>query len=89
MIATRGRSEARRPEGESLARSRRERRAEAHLPRVVDFPASLAAPTQGVFQAIADASIQQMEDYGELAGAVGKFVDELPPALKPMAAAPP
>jgi hypothetical protein len=41
----------------------------------VDFPAFVAGLVQGVFGAIVDASIEQMEAYGELVQAVSKSLD--------------
>lgn len=50
------------------------------LVQTVDFPAFVSGLIQGVFQAIVDASIQQMEAYGELLAAtaksVGQFADD-------------
>lgn len=42
----------------------------------VDFPQFVSGLIQGVFQAIVDASIQQMEAYGELLAATAKSVGE-------------
>lgn len=42
----------------------------------VNFPAFVAALIQGVFQSIVDASIQQMEAYGDLVTSVAQTVDE-------------
>jgi len=42
----------------------------------VDFPAFVSGLVQGVFQAIVDASIAQMEAYAELVDSVAKSVDE-------------
>ena len=42
----------------------------------VDFPEFVSGLIQGVFQAIVDASIQQMEAYGELLAATAKTVDQ-------------
>ena len=42
----------------------------------VDFPEFVSGLIQGVFQAIVDASIQQMEAYGELLAATAKSVDQ-------------
>jgi len=42
----------------------------------VDFPGFVAGLIQGVFQAIVDASIQQMEAFAELVKNVSKSVDE-------------
>lgn len=46
----------------------------------VDFPEFVAGLVQGTFQSVVDASVQQMEAYGELlhdvAAGVEKFVDE-------------
>lgn len=51
-----------------------------NLVQTVDFPAFVSGLVQGVFQAIVDASIQQMEAYGELLAAtaksVGQFADD-------------
>jgi len=51
-----------------------------NLVQTVDFPAFVSGLIQGVFQAIVDASIQQMEAYGELLAAtaksVGQFADD-------------
>jgi hypothetical protein len=51
-----------------------------NLVKTVDFPAFVSGLIQGVFQAIVDASIQQMEAYGELLAAtaktVGQFADD-------------
>ncbi|HET6763732.1 MAG TPA: hypothetical protein VFH27_08665, partial [Longimicrobiaceae bacterium] len=50
------------------------------LVQTVDFPAFVSGLIHGVFQAIVDASIQQMEAYGELLAAtaksVGQFADD-------------
>lgn len=46
------------------------------LVRAVDFPEFVSSLIQGVFQAIVDASIQQMEAYGELLAATAKTVDQ-------------
>ena len=42
----------------------------------VDFPEFVAGLIQGVFQSIVDASIRQMEAYGELVKSVAQSVDE-------------
>lgn len=42
----------------------------------VDFPAFVTGLIQGVFQSIVDASIQQMQAYGELLAATAKSVGE-------------
>jgi hypothetical protein len=42
----------------------------------VDFPRFVASLIQGVFQAIIDTSIRQMEAYAELMASVGKQVDQ-------------
>lgn len=46
----------------------------------VDFPDFVAGLVKAVYQAVVDASVQQMEAYGELlddvAASVGKFVEE-------------
>ncbi len=42
----------------------------------VDFPEFVSGLIQGVFQAIVDASIQQMEAYSELLAATAKTVDQ-------------
>ncbi len=47
-----------------------------NLVKTVDFPAFVAGLIQGVFQAIVDASIQQMEAFGELLAATAKSVDQ-------------
>ncbi|HSU14306.1 hypothetical protein [Longimicrobium sp.] len=51
-----------------------------NLVQTVDFPAFVSGLIQGVFQAIVDASIQQMEAFGELLAAtaksVGQFADD-------------
>ncbi|MFH1465890.1 MAG: hypothetical protein ABIO70_15995 [Pseudomonadota bacterium] len=44
--------------------------------QAVDFPKFVSGLVQGVFQAIVDASIQQMEAYGELMAAVSKSVGQ-------------
>jgi hypothetical protein len=46
------------------------------LVKTVDFPEFVSGLIQGVFQAIVDASIQQMEAYGELLAATAKSVGE-------------
>lgn len=46
------------------------------LVTAVDFPEFVSSLIQGVFQAIVDASIQQMEAYGELLAATAKTVDQ-------------
>lgn len=46
------------------------------LVKSVDFPEFVSGLIQGVFQAIVDASIQQMEAYGELLAATAKTVDQ-------------
>jgi hypothetical protein len=48
----------------------------ANLVKTVDFPKFVSGLIQGVFQAIVDASIQQMEAYGELLAATAKTVDQ-------------
>jgi hypothetical protein len=48
----------------------------ANLVQAVDFPDFVASLVQGVFQAVVDASIQQMEAYGELLAATAKSVDQ-------------
>jgi hypothetical protein len=48
----------------------------AHLVQTVDFPEFVSGLIQGVFQAIVDASIQQMQAYGELLAATAKSVGE-------------
>lgn len=47
-----------------------------NLVKTVDFPEFVSGLIQGVFQAIVDASIQQMEAYGELLAATAKSVDQ-------------
>ncbi|MBN1656611.1 MAG: hypothetical protein JXA30_22760 [Deltaproteobacteria bacterium] len=47
-----------------------------NLVKTVDFPAFVSGLIQGVFQAIVDASIQQMEAFGELLAATAKSVGE-------------
>lgn len=47
-----------------------------NLVKTVDFPDFVSGLIQGVFQAIVDASIQQMEAYGELLAATAKSVSE-------------
>src|SRR5215207_4703955 len=47
-----------------------------NLVQTVDFPAFVSGLIQGVFQAIVDASIQQMEAYGELLAATAKTVGQ-------------
>ena len=42
----------------------------------VDFPDFVAGLVQGVFAAIVDASVQQMEAYADLVAGVAKTVDE-------------
>ncbi len=42
----------------------------------VDLPVFVASLVQGTFHAIVDASIQRMEAYGELPGAVAKRAGE-------------
>ena len=42
----------------------------------VDFPGFVAELIQGVFQAVVDSNIQQMEAYGELISNVAKTVDQ-------------
>ncbi|MCU7921750.1 MAG: hypothetical protein KZQ88_03540 [Candidatus Thiodiazotropha sp. (ex Dulcina madagascariensis)] len=46
------------------------------LVNAVDFPEFVSGLIQGVFQAIVDASIQQMEAYGELLAATSKTVGQ-------------
>ncbi|WP_367325936.1 hypothetical protein [Streptomyces sp. HUAS ZL42] len=48
----------------------------ANLVSSVDFPAFVSGLIQGVFQAIVDSSIQQMEAFAELVKNVSKSVDE-------------
>jgi len=47
-----------------------------NLVKTVDFPDFVSGLIQGVFQAIVDASIQQMQAYGELLAATAKSVDQ-------------
>lgn len=47
-----------------------------NLVKTVDFPNFVSGLIQGVFQAIVDASIQQMEAFGELLAATAKSVDQ-------------
>ncbi len=47
-----------------------------NLVQTVDFPEFVSSLIQGVFQAIVDASIQQMQAYGELLAATAKSVGE-------------
>jgi hypothetical protein len=47
-----------------------------NLVKTVDFPEFVSGLIQGVFQAIVDASIQQMEAYGELLAATAKTVEQ-------------
>jgi hypothetical protein len=47
-----------------------------NLVDTVDFPEFVSGLIQGVFQAIVDASIQQMQAYGELLAATAKSVGE-------------
>jgi hypothetical protein len=44
--------------------------------KAVDFPKFVASLVQGVFRAIVDASIQQMQAFSELLSAAGKSVDQ-------------
>jgi hypothetical protein len=46
------------------------------LVQKVDFPAFVSGLIQNVFQAIVDASVQQMQAYGELIANVAKTVDQ-------------
>lgn len=46
------------------------------LVRKVDFPAFVSGLVQGVFQAVVNASIQQMEAYGELLSACAKTAEQ-------------
>lgn len=46
------------------------------LVQTVDFPEFVSGLIQGVFQAIVDASIQQMQAFGELLAATAKSVDQ-------------
>jgi len=46
------------------------------LVKTVDFPAFVSGLVQGVFNAVVDASIQQMRAYGELLAAAAKSVDQ-------------
>lgn len=48
----------------------------ANVVRKVDFPGFVADLIKGVFNAVVDASIQQMEAYAELVANVAKDVDE-------------
>jgi hypothetical protein len=50
--------------------------ARSDLLAAVNFPAFVAGLIQGVFQAIVDASIEQMQAYGELVASVAKRVDQ-------------
>jgi hypothetical protein len=62
-----------------LTRRRGERRPpESQAPLVddVDFPAFVADLVKGVFGAIVDSSIRQMEAYGDLLKDVAKSIDE-------------
>jgi hypothetical protein len=61
-----------------LTRRRGERPPDSQAPLVddVDFPAFVAGLVKGVFGAIVDSSIRQMEAYGELLKGVAKSVDE-------------
>jgi hypothetical protein len=45
---------------------------------VVDFPAFVAELMQGVFEAIVNASIRQMEAYADLLDQVGQSLDQAP-----------
>lgn len=45
------------------------------LVKEVDFPGFVASLIQGVFQAIVDASVQQMQAYAELVASVAEQVD--------------
>jgi hypothetical protein len=47
-----------------------------NLVQTVDFPEFVSGLIQGVFQAIVNASIQQMEAYGELLAATAKSVEQ-------------
>ncbi len=46
------------------------------LVKTVDFPAFVSGLVSGVFNAVVDASIQQMRAYGELLAAAAKSVDQ-------------
>ena len=46
------------------------------LVKKVDFPAFVSGLVNGVFKAVVDASIQQMQAYGELLAATAKTVDQ-------------
>jgi hypothetical protein len=48
----------------------------ADLVQAVDFPGFVSDLIQGVFQAIVDTSVQQMEAYSELLGNVAESVDQ-------------
>ena len=72
--------------------------AEGATVRDVDFPAFVADLVHGVFEAIVDASIQQMEAYAEMVAGVAKTADrfreenvsadDARSAFRPMAAFP-
>jgi hypothetical protein len=47
-----------------------------NLVKKVDFPAFVSGLVKGVFQAVVDASIQQMQAYGELLAATSKSVEQ-------------
>ena len=52
-------------------------RVAAALVASVDFPAFVASLIKGVFEAIVDSSIRQMEAYGDLIAAVAAVLDEM------------
>jgi hypothetical protein len=47
------------------------------LAKEVDFPRFVSSLVKGVFQAIVDTSIQQMQDYAELLASVSQQLDKL------------
>ncbi|MEM7307053.1 MAG: hypothetical protein AAF682_10310 [Planctomycetota bacterium] len=51
-------------------------RAFGELVQTVDFPNFVSSLIQGVFQAIVDASIQQMEAFAQMLSAISKSVDD-------------
>lgn len=64
------------PPGTARAEGPPQLHALREIGKEVDFPEFVSSLVQGVFHAIVDASIQQMEAYAELVNKASKAVDE-------------
>ena len=64
------------PAHQTSSSARQTSGAARNLPQEVDFPAFVSSLIKGVFEAIVNASIEQMKAYGKLVAAVTKSLDK-------------